>query len=509
MGATSYTSPAPDHRWLRCRKWIPKKRYTPIFHRFNTVNGALLSPVVPFDKGVENVVSGMKERVFYVDAAGTQRPACSRGRGEVQHLVDRLVGLTGVVSRFTGAEFLATRTGAKRLAYEKAREELGTKPRSLSSLAELQFFTKWESTLWSKPQVPRIISPRSFGYNYLLGKYIRPVEHRLFHALQELWQSDSVVVAKGLTQQQKAAAIVSKLKPGYVCVGLDASRFDQSIGKELLKIEHAVYNGVYSDPKLAALLRCQLDNRGRALCRDGIVAANIGAMRCSGDQNTSLGNCLISCLLAKLFCDESGLLDADILNDGDDLLLFLPEVDLPKLAHLSDWYLSWGLRMKVEQPAYEPEQVEFCQSKPVYDGSEWVLVRNPRKALNTDFAHDGRLQTEHQVACFMRSVGLCGLSMTAGIPVFQALYTAAVRHGKTGKVDKRLLAGLGYQAKLQQRAGYRCAGKPVSPCARRSFELAFGITYSEQIALELRFANMEFCRHVGIYTENNNQYGYH
>nr|WPR18255.1 MAG: RNA-dependent RNA polymerase [Chemarfal virus 275] len=439
----------------------------------------------------------MKERVFYLDAEGTSRPACSREHGQVSHLVDALVHEIGEVPRFTGAEFLATRTGSKRIMYTKAKQELGTNPRTLSQLAELKFFTKWESTVWSKPQVPRIISPRSFGFNYLLGKYIRPLEHRVFESLQTLWGSATPVVSKGLTQQEKASAIVAKLASGYVCVGLDASRFDQTIGAQLLKLEHSVYNGVFKCSQLRSLLRCQLDNKGRALCRDGMVSANIGAMRCSGDQNTSLGNCIISCLLAKLYCEENGILDANILNDGDDLLLFLPEVHLEKLANLTEWYLQWGLRMKVEPPAYWPEQVEYCQSRPVYDGNAWVLVRNPLKALNTDYAHDGRVKTEHQLRCFIRSVGLCGLSMTAGIPVFQEMYHAGVRLGSTGKVDKSLLAGLGYQAKIQQRAGFHCARKPVLPEARESFEKAFGLTYTEQISLELRFASMELGRHVG------------
>jgi hypothetical protein len=379
--------------------------------------------------------------------------------------------------------------------YRAALADLRLRRPTLGKLAELKFFTKFESTVWAKPQVPRIISPRSPAFNILLGRYTQPVEHVIYDTLQHWFQSPLPVVAKGLTQQAKAAAIVGKMRPGWVCVGLDASRFDQSVSSEVLKAEHRVYENLYpGDRVLKSLLLQQHSNRGYGLCCDGMVRANIGPMRCSGDQNTSLGNILVMCLLIKKFCGEIGLLEYDVLDDGDDLLVFLPEVHLPLLELLPAWYLSWGFRMKVEAPARLPEQVEFCQSKPVFDGEEWVLVRNPKKAINTDYACGSKCTKWEDYLVHLRSVGVCGLSMAAGIPIFQEFYTWGINNGKTGKWDDPFSMGIRRQATIQTRAGYHARAKPVSSAARASFELAFGVPAHVQITVEQHISSLQLSR---------------
>jgi hypothetical protein len=461
------------------------------YYRAGWEHGSL--PIGPFHNSVGNVVSGMKERVFYTDSLGTLRPTCIRKASELFDVVRTVATCIGDCSRATGEEFISTRTGSKRKIYEAARRDMSDNPTTLSELAKLGFFVKTESTVWNKLQVPRIISPRRPGYNYLLGRYLLHFEKPCYQALASLWGVDTVV-SKGLTQEEKGALIADKLKPGWVCVGLDASRFDQTIGKELLTAEHEVYCQCYpGDRFLRELLKCQLDNSGRALCDDGMVKARIGAMRCSGDQNTSLGNCMISCMLAHLFCVEKGLLEVDCLNDGDDLLLFLPAVCLPKLDDLQDWYLQWGLRMKVEPPAYRPEQVEFCQSKPVWTPRGYVLVRNPTKALNTDFSGNGKLGDDNQYQVHLRSVGVCGLSMAAGIPILQSYYCWAIQHGRTGK-NIESYNGIQYQGRIQQRAGHFARATDVDALTRESFALAFGIEAAQQINIEQGIADMPFSR---------------
>lgn len=474
-----YKTPLVLPRACAVRRFTPLRVPDTLFCRLD--HGLTTTDVAPFSKSVDNLISGFAERVFYIDSAGTRKPGCERSVDDLAPLISELALRIGPCNRVTGSEFLATRTGSKRKMYEQARDRLAHEPRTLGSLARLSFFTKFESTLWRKPQVPRIISPRTFEYNYLLGRYIRPVEHAIFDALAG---DGTPVIAKGLTQQEKGALIADKLRPGWCCVGLDASRFDQSVGKVALRAEHLLYNTIFGCRLLAQLLKCQLRNIGVGRCFDGQVFANIGPMRCSGDQNTSLGNCLLSVLLARLFCSENLVLEYDILCDGDDLLLFVPVGALPKLTTLSSWYLRWGFRMKVEPPAYVPEQVEFCQSRPVCIDGSYVLVRNPSKVLNCDFAHGPRVQTLKQYLVHLRAVGVCGMSMAEGVPVLQELYKVAIERGETGKWDQVALQGLGYQAKLQRRAGFCGSYRPVSESSRESFSLAFGIQPAEQELLE-------------------------
>lgn len=471
-------SSAPEAKGLRVKRWIPARSRERRYYR--TVHELSDRVVQPFDTSVDNVVSGMKERVFFIDEAGTKRPPCLRDHVELEHIVSAVVSEVGVTNRVSGAEFIRTRSGSKRKMYERAVRSMSENNSTLDELAELQFFVKTEATQHLKKQVPRIISPRSFGFNYLLGRYTMAVEHKIFDAMATLF-TGSPVVAKGLTQQRKGELIAEKLKPGWVCVGLDASRFDQTIGEQLLKLEHSVLLGCFpGDRLLRSLLSKQLHNKGRALCHDGMVYADIGAMRCSGDQNTSLGNCIISCLLARLFMEEHGI-HGDILNDGDDLLMFIPAAQLSVLDRLSEWYIRWGLRMKVEDPAHIPEQVEFCQSKVVYGPDGWTLVRDWRKVLNTDCFANAKVDHFDKYLIHLRSVGLCGLSMAAGIPILQAFYQLCIRQGKTGK---DVLQWKKYQYEIQTRAGYLAKAREVSAATRISFELAFGVTPTEQMAYE-------------------------
>jgi len=452
--------------------------------------------VAPFRKVIDNVLSGMKERVFYTDSRGTKPPSCVRDAGDFDSLIDTLVKTVLARDRDTGEMFILSRVGSGKRRYSQAREDLRTRPRSLDDLSRLGFFTKWEATVWNKEQVPRIVSPRDYGYNYLLGKYLRPVEKPIFDALPVLFKG-SKVIAKGCTQQEKGNLIAAKLE-GRVAVGLDASRFDQTIGKVLLTAEHRVYNGIFKSRQLRQLLACQLRNRGVAFCKDGMIKADIGPMRCSGDQNTSLGNCIISCLLAKLFFLEHGI-DGDVLNDGDDLIMFVPENALPHMENLGDWYLKWGLRMKVEEPAHIPEQVEFCQSRPVKTPDGWVLVRNPGKALNTDYSGAEKVASLDKYLCHLRTVGICGLSMAAGIPIFQSFYEYGIRNGKTGRADD-LAHNFREQARIQMASGYYAKSRDVDPITRASFETAFGIAAHDQLLMEQWFSMATFGCPVGSNT---------
>jgi len=467
------------------------RTHDPKYFRLGT---QLASQVVrPFAKGIENVVSGLKERVFYINSSGEKRPPCERKASEVRALIGRVVDYVGLCSRATGSEFIATRTGYKRTAYEKARANLSLQPRSLRELAKLSFFTKTESTVHSKEQVPRIISPRSFEFNYLLGKYIRPVENVIFDGLGSLFYGKCV--AKGCTMQEKGTMIYDKMAGGRLAVGLDASRFDQTISRELLDMEHSIYRGLYpGDRLLDQLLREQLVNSGRAICKDGSASAVIGDMRCSGDQNTSLGNCIISCLLARLYFDEHGI-SGDVINDGDDLVMFVKPEDLHHLDDLTAWYLKWGLRMKVEKPVSIVEEVEFCQAHPVCVNGVYTLVRNPEKCLNTDYAGDAKVAIWAQYLVHLRSVGLCGLAMAAGVPVLQEYYSWGVRHGTTGKLNDSKFGGSFYQARLQRQAGYLSRAVEVTPCTRHSFWLAFGVEPSVQIAIEQLIRESVLSRH--------------
>nr|QKF95604.1 hypothetical protein 2 [Ginkgo biloba tombusvirus] len=405
-----------------------------------------------------------------------------------------------VSSPMTCADYVSTRPGRTRKLYESALSRFNAGPVDLNKEAATSLFIKWEKTVHSKRQVPRVINPRSPLYNILLGRYLLPVEKSIYGALRVLTQQEAPIIAKGLTMEEKGAIISRHFEDGYVAVGLDASRFDQSISRELLLLEQSLYKRLYPDKLLHRLLSKQLDNRGVCYLDDCTIKLRYGAIRCSGDVNTSLGNCIISTVLAAKCLEESGLLDGSrLLCDGDDLVIFVHKALLDRFMaiDLAGWYLRWGLRMKVEEPAFIPEQLEFCQARPVWTPSGYVLVRNPMKALNCDYVGFEACRRPHYYKQLLRNVGLCGLSMAAGIPVLQAWYQFGVDNGCAGKIshEDKKSTGLFYQAKIQFAAGSKAVAREVHPETRCSFEEAFGIDIPTQLALEEYIRRSKFGGH--------------
>lgn len=480
-GATC-VSTAPCHRRLRVQ------RYQDVKPCGSSLGSRLLTPlsdccVAAFTRSIVNLEAGFKERVLYIDDVGTLPPPCQSDLGSAEAYLARVAAVIGTCNPISMRAYAMSKKDSRRRIYERACSNLEQLPLTLGRMSSLAFFVKREATLHSKRQVPRVISPRTPEFNVLLGRYLKPVEERIYDALRVVHGSSLPVVAKGLTQQRKAEIIVEKLAMYGCCVGLDASRFDQSISQPLLRLEHGLYRRLYPGARsLAALLRCQLTVNGVGRCPDGALRYKGPAMRCSGDVNTSLGNCIISVTLAHVFLSQHGI-TGDIFCDGDDCLLFVPPSALPLLQGLSAWYLGYGLRMKVEEPAYEPERVEFCQSRPVFDGQGWVLCRGPAKAFNTDGFVPYSLG-EREALVHLRAVGLCGLSMAAGMPLFDAFYDGMVRDGITGRFDTALLKGLAMQHSIQVRAGHHPRSTPVLPECRMSFWRAFGISPDEQLIME-------------------------
>lgn len=464
-------------------------------------SGLVSQPVAPFRKCLDNVLAGLKERVLFLDEAGTVPPRCHRSHEECRKYCHRVAHAVDVSSPMTMAAYVATRPGRTRKLYEQALERFNAGPVCLREEAITALFIKWEKTVHSKRQVPRVINPRSPLFNILLGRYLHPVEKPLFDALRLVTGQSMPCIAKGMTMEEKGALIAQHFEDGYVGVGLDASRFDQSISATLLRLEHSVYKRIFPDRLLHRLLDLQLDNTGSCRLGDLRLKLRYGAIRCSGDVNTSLGNCIISVVLAGMFLEEAGLVkESRILCDGDDLVIFIKRHALQALVDLdlTGWYLKWGLRMKVETPAMIPEELEFCQARPVWTERGYVLVRNCVKALNCDYVGFANAESIKYYRTLLRSIGLCGMSMAAGIPVLQEWYQFGIDNGITGRLAHEDLcaSGLGYQARLQRQAGARCVARHIHPESRISFEKAFGIDVTTQLVVEEYIRSSRFSGHT-------------
>lgn len=457
--------------------------------------------VVVHNNSLRNLVRGAIERVLYVKDEGGRLVAPPRPSAA---LVERRLGLfrrrlrtrLPSITPMTVEEFADSYRGHKRLVYTRAVNSL--KLRSLTVHdARILWFVKYEkidSTEKADP-IPRLISPRDPRYNVMVGRYLKPAEPLLFEGLERVWGER--VVAKGLNAEGVANLIKGKWHRFHrpVAVGLDASRFDQHVSREIMEhFEHRVYNDWFKSKTFRSHIAWQLDNHCRGFVGDGEVRAFVDGRRMSGDMNTSMGNCLIMCALVWAYARARGV-RVSLINNGDDCVVFLDRGQLKQFMRgLDSWFLELGFKMTVEEPVYEIEKIEFCQAHPVDVGDgEYLMVRNLEASLAKDGITLSAVDHPNSVTSWCSSVGMGGTALCGGIPVLGEFYAAYARAGVVNpKWAKRYeLSGRDFAA-----AGMDRRGKPVLAVTRASYYVAFGVLPDMQVAMEQHWRR--FCVPSGL-----------
>lgn len=403
-------------------------------------------------------------------------------------LVERL--LAGVAKRLDSLafgltpmsreKFIETRLRRKRAVYERALVNLqrrGLQPRD----AVVASFVKAEKINFTKKvdPVPRIIQPRRPEYNIELGVYIAPLEKVMYRSLAKM--VGYPVVMKGFNALQQGALFAADWAAisNPVAVGLDVRRLDQHTSATILQWEHARYDAYYHSRRLRWLLKMQLTTEGMATCYDGYIKYRVGGVRCSGDMNTGLGNCVnVSSIV--LAWSEHYDVTLRLKNNGDDCVVILSQCDLVQfISTIQGWFENFAMKITVEQPAYRLEHVEFCQTRPVYNGRVWTMVRDPRVCMDKDMCSLKPIRNERDWNTLRNTVGLSGLALAGHMPVFNEFY-AALRRNAGERIDKdEVESGFKMLAK-----GMNMSRVPVTDTARVSFFMAFDISPMEQLAIE-------------------------
>lgn len=435
----------------------------------------------------DNLLRGLGERLFMVPDGTGFSPPPQPGPGAYEDILqdyrDAVVRKCPKQSGPLGHdEFVMLYDGPKRKRYEAAARNLVDRELKKEDW-EITVFIKDETVCsWTKADpAPRIISPRSAEYCLELGCYIKPIEHLLYKAIARVW--GEVTVAKGLNFNQRGTLIADKWNSfdDPVAVGLDASRFDQHVSVDALRWEHGFYKKLYpGDKKLSYLLEKQVVNSGRAYVDDSRIEYSVTGSRMSGDMNTALGNCIIMTGLVWGYLREK-CITGKLINDGDDCVVFMDRRDLASFQDgLREWFKNKGFTMKVEDPVYTLEEIEFCQCHPVYNGEQYTMCRNIHKALFTDTVHVGRNWRE--VVGIRESVSVSGQIWAKGLPIYPVFY-AALSTGAKCVVPKG--SGTWWNAK-----GCNTGTSIITDDARLSFARAFGISPSEQRAIESLYATL-------------------
>lgn len=454
--------------------------------------------IVPFINDLDTLLRGVTERVFFVKSGDgfsrPPRPGAGVFADRLQTSRQRLVALLPSTAPLSHQQFVdGCTTSRQKKVYQRALSDIRAGRTTVEQDAELSVFVKYEKTdRTSKVDpVPRIISPRDPKFNIRVGRYLRPLEHRIFKSIAKLFGHETVI--KGMNAVKSAAVMREKWEMFRhpVAVGLDASRFDQHVSLDALRWEHAIYLECFRTKKhrerLSRLLKCQEVNQCTGHVPDGVVKYSISGTRMSGDMNTSLGNCLLMCMMIHAYSAERCVV-TQLANNGDDCVVFMEREDLERFMEgLDTWFLEMGFNMAVEAPVYEFGCVEFCQTKPVFDGLDWIMCRNPHTAIVKDSVMLKNWDGPGLFRGWLDAVGTGGVAMTGRIPVFQELYAAYIRSGNRRPVPMDLLPWSFRQLK----AGVNREYGTVHPACRAAFYDSFGITPDEQVCLERYYSQLD------------------
>lgn len=444
-----------------------------------------LGPMYVHDNDTSNIVWSVHERVLGTTTNGTWHPTMQPEAGSFEgslaafrRRVGQRVGANALP--ITTEQFVGQYGGPKAKRYAAASESLRLKAVTRAD-SYPGVFLKGEK--WHEDKPGRIISARHPRYLLEVGKYICPIEHALYKAVDEVYGAPTIM--KGYTPERRAAIVRSHWNSfaDPVAVGQDFSKFDQHISRSALEYEHGFYLAAYSgDSTLQRLLSWQLETTCYANARDGRVKYRVSGGRMSGDMNTALGNCLISSALLWAYTHEAGV-KVKAIVDGDDSVAFMERTDLARyLSGIKDWMAKRGFKLVTEEPVTDIARVEFCQCRFVA-ASPATMVRNPVKAVTQDHAWIVDASLTHREV--LAATGLGGLSLYGNIPVLGAYYNMLA--GATA-LSRRTRRRITFQS-TWLRDAQLTGGTFAEPTEEARYALweAWGITPGEQRELEAKF----------------------
>lgn len=456
------------------------------------------------DSGV-NLLRGLVERVYFVPTSeGLKEPPRPVSfADDMRGAFVKLVRACPVLPCLTRDEFVSSYVGDRRrwVRYEQARVSLEHHPLELKD-SMLDTFVKCEKINFSKKTdpAPRVIQPRRPRFGLEFGRYMKPLEHVLYkHMGQRLYGHPCV--AKGFNASSTAKILREKWEmfDRPVAVSMDASRFDQHVSVDALQWTHAVYRRFFpGDPVLPRILSMMIENKGVASAKDAAFKYSVVGRRMSGDMDTALGNCLLMTCMTWSYCQRLGIRH-QVFDNGDDIVVVFEQERLAEFqAGVVDHYKRLGFTMVVEAPVYEFEQIDFCQTHPVFDGQDWVMCRDVTSISKDLVCTIGT----SDIRPWLGAVGACGLSLTSGLPIYQSFYLWCVRSGRVTSADRHPNFACGMS---RLAFGMTPRVRVVQEAARVSFCLAFGILPDAQVAIEQYWDSLDVVG--GGITEDSQVYG--
>lgn len=450
-----------------------------------------------------NLVDAMARRHYKVRLP---RPS-QAGRVELEAAfkwlkrIARKSGLSPGMRPWSEEKVVATRTPSKRLAYQRGFEKIadfGLRRR----MSAVHVFLKHEKGPVSD-KAPRLIQHRDPAYCAALARYLAKVEHHIYN----LEFNGVRIFGKALNPRQTAEGIAAAEGYRKKYFMLDHSSFDAHVSGYLLDLEHRFYLWLFrGDPELQKLLDWQRQNKchfhdgaswhskpntrlvERYCDKDGepyLVRSEIPHTnwpgRMSGDYNTGLGNSIINALVLYSWGLRNGLASSPRFAfqvNGDDCWGTVPaEFQMPSPKQFE----AWGMTTKLEGIGWCPEEVSYCQARPVFLEDGWMMVRDYQRVLNR-LPYTVRSYGGQGWIKYARGVAACERALSSGVPILSAIAAGLRRDLGDGPMIIDRSDERAYAIAMQV-ANYN---RTITDAARDSYHLAYGIDPIEQRVLERR-----------------------
>lgn len=434
------------------------------------------------NNSVNNLRRGLTERVHFTDSLGTRpAPVTTDFSTACSPFLRALRSFS--IEPYTLEQVVEHYKGGKRKRYEKAYQSLLIKPFNARKDSFLSTFLKAEKIDFSsKPDpAPRVIQPRHPRFNLHFGKYILPMEWKIYKAIGRLYKYPSV--AKGYNAEQLGDIVAKKWKlfSEPIAVSLDASRFDQHVSVEALKFTHSVYRRFCNTSEFKELLEQLYHNRGIAVAKDGEFFYKSDRGRMSGDMDTALGNCLLMSAMVYSYCKHKGIAH-EAIDNGDDITVIMEKRDHEVFVDgLVEWFLELGFKMKIENTTTILEQLEFCQMTPICRNGKWVFTRQ-LKSISKDITF---ICDKDEIPGRLDMIGTAGMICCSGIPVYYEFYKALKR---MGTATTRQLNGDNSWTSFWGKG--MSDSHQVNDSTRVSFYRATGLSPERQCHLEELYSNI-------------------
>jgi hypothetical protein len=455
---------------------------------------------------VRTVLRGLMTRVFtFARPDGTRGPPVlpnnplARVTIPLIEEVKQFAKFIGAVAPLNLVDIPGAYRGRKRKNYERAVESLITTPVCQRD-ARLKTFVKTEKLNTSaKPDPdPRVIQPYDIRLLAMRMRWTRPLEHATYRAIDKLYGGATVM--KGLNAKQRGAAICAawrKYKDPHG-FGLDCSRFDGHCLPPLLTIVSWLYLHVYGrNSPIAELEDWTMNSKGMARCQDGFVRYQVDGRVVSGSDKTGFGNIvMMMAMIGKVLRDNGLIGRISPIDDGDDAFMIGERADIEHLhAVMTQAFAEFGHELKCEPIVNVIEEIEFCQSHPVWDGGKYVMVRDPRVAIDKDLVCVRPVRNVNEYNFYRGSISECGIRLAGNMPVWGQFYAALGRNlppkwwaNRKNKPYEAPITGMTFLSK-----GMDAFLREPNEATRLSFSRAFSIPVHIQREMESMYRSQNIC----------------